>query len=132
MVAALVLVVIAGTVGVVAAITTGDGEQRSLPASATDAPEARIVNPTEGRTAHPADDFRVIDSRHLVVGAGCPSDLPAAHVVETRTKVRIRVVYAATANLCHNGVLVTLKSPLGKRRIVDATTGRTIKKLRVS
>jgi hypothetical protein len=104
----------------VACILLGCG---SLVASAT------AANSSRGRTAHPAVNVAVVDSRHLVVGAGCPSDTPVAHVTETRAAVRIRVVSTATSNLCLRSVPVTLKSPLGKRRIIDATTGRRIPKL---
>ena len=89
---------------------------------------AAAANSTTGRAAHPADNVKIVDGRHLQVGAGCPSDTPAVKVVETRTKVRIRVVYTATNLLCLRVVRVTLRSPLGTRRIIDATTGRQVPK----
>jgi hypothetical protein len=89
---------------------------------------AVAANSTDGHTAHPADAVIVLDSRHLQLGAGCPGDTPTVKVVETRTKVRIRVMYTATHDQCLRLVGVTLKSPLGKRRIIDATTGRSIPK----
>ena len=75
---------------------------------------------------HPTDSVAIIDERHLSVGAGCPVNVPSAQFEETATTVRVETKYTATALACLRSVLVTLKSPLGHRRIVDTTTGQLV------
>jgi hypothetical protein len=120
---------------VVLALATGDDGSQSVrvpPAQSvsTSPPPTRQPSGTPAeRTAHAADYVYAVDNRHLVVGAGCPDDTPAADVTETRTAVRIRVVYTDSHAFCLTGsVRITLDSPLGTRRIIDATTGRAIPK----
>jgi len=85
---------------------------------------ARSVSGGNG-AAHPIDSVSVLDSRHLLVGAGCPSDTPIVTVQETHRAVRLRATYTATAFACLRVVKVTLASPIGHRRIIDMVTGET-------
>lgn len=71
---------------------------------------------------------RVGASGLLVQTATCNAQLEVTDVTETTAEVTIEV--AATggthARECGDGVDVALRSPLGERRLVDATTGEVI------
>jgi PDZ domain len=70
---------------------------------------------------HEATGVVIRDQTHLTIVAGC--DGSSVRVDETGTEVRVRVAYAdPPTSLCPPQLLpATLHSPLGARRIVDAT-----------
>src|SRR5262249_47193713 len=95
---------------------------------AADPPTTPSTDPGFGVSqAHTVDRVSIRDDTHLGVGTACPSDEPAAQVVETATEVRLSVTYTATRFLCETYAPVTLQTPLGDRAIVDDATGAPVR-----
>lgn len=69
-------------------------------------------------------------STRLELNVASCNESPTADVVESDTEVRVHVTsgrwLGRNADDCADGVVVTLKSPLGGRTVVDETTGQTV------
>jgi hypothetical protein len=103
----------------VAAGCTGDGRGQLGP--------ERLVTPTELSLERNNDGT----FRTLTAFAGCQDDLRLTHV-ETPTEVRVSVYlrkYESNGEAepaCAASSSVTLGSPLGDRRVIDAKSGRPV------
>jgi hypothetical protein len=69
-------------------------------------------------------------STRLALNVASCNESPTAEVVESDTEVRVQVTsgrwLGRNADDCADGVVVTLKAPLGTRTVVDQATGRTV------
>lgn len=69
-------------------------------------------------------------STRLELNVAACNENPTAEVVESGTEVRVQVTsgrwYGRNADDCADGVTVTLNAPLGRRTVVDQSTGQTV------
>lgn len=69
----------------------------------------------------------------MELGVDSCDESPTAKVDESGTEVRVRVTsgrwLGRNADDCADGVVVTLKQPLGDRRVVDQSTGNVVEVL---
>lgn len=69
-------------------------------------------------------------STRLELNVASCNENPTAEVVESDTEVRVQVTsgrwFGRNADDSADGVVVTLKSPLGNRTVVDGSTGQTV------
>lgn len=69
-------------------------------------------------------------STRLELNVASCNENPTAEVVESDTEVRVQVTsgrwLGRNADDCADGVVVTLKSPLGSRALVDESTGQAV------
>jgi hypothetical protein len=69
-------------------------------------------------------------STRLELNVASCNENPTAEVVESDSEVRVHVTsgrwLARDADDCADGVVVTLKAPLGTRTVVDQSTGQTV------
>jgi hypothetical protein len=69
-------------------------------------------------------------STRLELNISSCNENPTAEVVESDTEVRVHVTsgrwLGRDGGDCADGVVVTLKAPLGTRTVVDQSTGQTV------
>jgi hypothetical protein len=69
-------------------------------------------------------------STRLELNVASCNENPTAEVVESDTEVRVHVTsgrwLGRNASDCADGVVVTLKAPLGTRTVIDQSTGQAV------
>lgn len=106
------------------------GLQRTAGAIAVGACVLLASTGCDGRSRSVFAAYGDAESTRLELNVASCNENPTAEVVESDTEVRVQVTsgrwLGRNADDCADGVVVTLKAPLGTRTVVDQSTGQTV------